>query len=187
VPNLTDNFQLFIKVFDFDLLTQSLYDRAADFEFVKLYIVPCTACRLHSCHWCSALSWVFLYVLYVLVIFSRKLEDKIIIAIYSPMIYTTPYVMFLMRADPLQGQVGVVMGVWLFGKPFHSKPASTVGRYRQTSLHSYKSILEKLLWNSPREHFIRGRGPIDFITFAHLSSVKRLFINNRFFRVWSSW
>jgi hypothetical protein len=28
------------------------------------------------------------------------------IAIYAPLIYTTPYVMFLMRADPLRGQVG---------------------------------------------------------------------------------
>jgi hypothetical protein len=30
-----------------------------------------------------------------------------IIAIYAPMIYTAPCEMFLMRAEPLQGQVGV--------------------------------------------------------------------------------
>jgi hypothetical protein len=29
-----------------------------------------------------------------------------VLAIYAPMIYTAPYVMFLMRADPLRGQVG---------------------------------------------------------------------------------
>jgi hypothetical protein len=29
-----------------------------------------------------------------------------VIAIYAIMIYTAPYVMFLMRADPLRGQVG---------------------------------------------------------------------------------
>ncbi len=29
-----------------------------------------------------------------------------ILTIYAPMIYTVPYVMFLMRADPLRGQVG---------------------------------------------------------------------------------
>ncbi len=28
------------------------------------------------------------------------------LAIYGPIIYTAPYIMFLMRADPLQGQVG---------------------------------------------------------------------------------
>jgi hypothetical protein len=28
------------------------------------------------------------------------------LAIYGPMIYTAPYVMVLMRADPLRGQVG---------------------------------------------------------------------------------
>jgi hypothetical protein len=28
------------------------------------------------------------------------------LAIYAPMIYTTPRIMFLMRADPLRGQVG---------------------------------------------------------------------------------
>ncbi len=32
-----------------------------------------------------------------------------LIAIYAPLIYTAPYIMFLMRADPLRGQVG---GVW---------------------------------------------------------------------------
>jgi hypothetical protein len=30
-------------------------------------------------------------------------------AIYAPLSYTAPYVMFLMRADPLQGQMG---GSW---------------------------------------------------------------------------
>jgi hypothetical protein len=29
-----------------------------------------------------------------------------LLAIYAPMIYTAPCVMFLMRADPLRGQVG---------------------------------------------------------------------------------
>jgi hypothetical protein len=33
-----------------------------------------------------------------------------VLAIYAPMIYTAPYVMFLMRADPLRGQVG---GGWV--------------------------------------------------------------------------
>jgi hypothetical protein len=32
-----------------------------------------------------------------------------ILAIYEPMIYTAPYVMVLMRADPVRGQVGVDM------------------------------------------------------------------------------
>jgi hypothetical protein len=35
-----------------------------------------------------------------------KLERTSKIAIYAPMIYTAPCVMFLMRADPLRGQVG---------------------------------------------------------------------------------
>ncbi len=32
--------------------------------------------------------------------------SRIVIAIYAPMIYMAPCVMFLMRADPLRGQVG---------------------------------------------------------------------------------
>jgi hypothetical protein len=36
-----------------------------------------------------------------------KLKTKAkFIAIYAPMIYSAQYVMFLMRVDPLQGQVG---------------------------------------------------------------------------------
>jgi hypothetical protein len=31
---------------------------------------------------------------------------EIILATYAPMIYTAPYVMFLMRADPLRGHWG---------------------------------------------------------------------------------
>jgi hypothetical protein len=35
-----------------------------------------------------------------------KEVHRYIIAIYGPMIYMAPYVMVLMRADPLRGQVG---------------------------------------------------------------------------------
>ncbi len=34
---------------------------------------------------------------------ERKIAE---LAIYAPMVYTAPYIMFLMRADPLRGQVG---------------------------------------------------------------------------------
>ncbi len=37
---------------------------------------------------------------------ENELTDVNIIAIYGPMIYTVPHVMLLMRANPLQGQVG---------------------------------------------------------------------------------
>ncbi len=33
-------------------------------------------------------------------------KSSLVLAIYVPMIYTVPCVMFLMRADPLRGQVG---------------------------------------------------------------------------------
>jgi hypothetical protein len=33
-------------------------------------------------------------------------KSNLVLAIYAPMIYTVPCVMFLMRADPLRGQVG---------------------------------------------------------------------------------
>ncbi len=38
--------------------------------------------------------------------FSRKSALPSVIAIYVPIIYTAHCVMFLMRADPLRGQVG---------------------------------------------------------------------------------
>jgi hypothetical protein len=40
-------------------------------------------------------------------------EFHVKIAIYAPMIHTAPSVMFLMRADPLRGQVG---GGWALEK-----------------------------------------------------------------------
>jgi hypothetical protein len=33
-------------------------------------------------------------------------KSEPVLAIYGPMIYTAPYVMLLMRATPLRGQVG---------------------------------------------------------------------------------
>ncbi len=45
------------------------------------------------------------YVIYLLVRFL-PLPPVHNIAIYGPMIYTVPYVMLLMRANPLRGQVG---------------------------------------------------------------------------------
>ncbi len=38
---------------------------------------------------------------------ENKLTNVNIIAIYGPMIYTAPYILRLMRANPLQGQVAV--------------------------------------------------------------------------------
>ena len=35
-----------------------------------------------------------------------SLTDSTLLAIYAPMVYTAPCVMFFMRADPLRGQVG---------------------------------------------------------------------------------
>jgi hypothetical protein len=35
----------------------------------------------------------------------RREYSKYVIAIYGPMLYTAPYVMLLMRANPLRGQV----------------------------------------------------------------------------------
>jgi hypothetical protein len=53
----------------------------------------------------SSCTWEKLHVLWFCVI-----------AIYAPMIYMAPYVMFLMRADPLRGQVERV-GPWK-SRPF---------------------------------------------------------------------
>ncbi len=42
---------------------------------------------------------------------SNSASAPVFLAIYSPMFYTAPCVMLLMRADPLRGQVGGV-GPW---------------------------------------------------------------------------
>jgi hypothetical protein len=39
-------------------------------------------------------------------LFTTTTKKVFILAIYGPMIYTAPYVMLFMRANPLQGQVG---------------------------------------------------------------------------------
>ncbi len=57
------------------------------------------------------------------------LKKNDILAIYGPMIYTAPYVMFLMRADPLRGQAG---GGWaqeietFFGPEMATSEASAI-------------------------------------------------------------
>jgi hypothetical protein len=69
-------------------------------------------------------------------------------SIYAPMIYTAPYVMFLMRADPLRGQVG---GGWaleietFLGTEMATSEASPI----RTAKSLYRSIFlddDILLW-----------------------------------------
>jgi hypothetical protein len=89
------------KVFELCIFIVLQTSSEVEFEWPRIlevaHIIISLLCRLLSI---ALLIWVF---------WVRK--DTTVIAIYEPMIYTAPYVMLSMRANPLRGQVGGV-GPW---------------------------------------------------------------------------